>query len=226
MRYEPVRRYLDARRATQVLDVGSGWFGLSWYWPHDVVQTDLNFEGQPALGGRQGQAVFIRSTAQALPFRDATFEYVVCLDVLEHLPVTSRAPAVRELLRVAREGVLIGFPCGERARQMDRVLQVILRRRGRNLPPWLAEHLEQPAYPDRATVEAGLDQRWRIMQEIPNGNALLQLLVVLAEHHRVSARIASRLERGVAARGLPRWTSRGGTMRTIFVLEAPRAAQA
>ena len=50
-------------------------------------------------------AAAVRGTAYALPFPDATFDYVVCSEVLEHLPQDARAMA--ELSRVLRPGGLI-----------------------------------------------------------------------------------------------------------------------
>ena len=45
LRYLPVVTLLDQCEARQVLDVGSGWHGLSRYRAGPVVQTDLQFSG-------------------------------------------------------------------------------------------------------------------------------------------------------------------------------------
>ena len=50
-------------------------------------------------------AAAVRGTAYGLPFDDDTFDYVVCAEVLEHLPEDSRAMA--ELTRVLKPGGLI-----------------------------------------------------------------------------------------------------------------------
>ena len=50
-------------------------------------------------------AAAVRGTAYGLPFADDTFDYVVCAEVLEHLPQDSRAMA--ELTRVLKPGGLI-----------------------------------------------------------------------------------------------------------------------
>ena len=50
-------------------------------------------------------AAAVRGTAYGLPFADDTFDYVVCAEVLEHLPEDSRAMA--ELTRVLKPGGLI-----------------------------------------------------------------------------------------------------------------------
>jgi hypothetical protein len=44
---------------------------------------------------------FVQSTASKLPFPDASFDLVVCMDVLEHIPKMEREKAVEEIMRVA-----------------------------------------------------------------------------------------------------------------------------
>jgi SAM-dependent methyltransferase len=44
------------------------------------------------------------ASADALPFADASFDLVTCMDVVEHLPVETRRPAACELRRVLRPG--------------------------------------------------------------------------------------------------------------------------
>lgn len=108
LRYEPFLKVLEERNATEVLDVGSGWYGVSWYWPRRVVQTDLHFAGaKSGLGGRRGSAHFVCSTAERLPFADDSFDFVLSSDMMEHLREDLRGPSVAELARVARRGVLI-----------------------------------------------------------------------------------------------------------------------
>ena len=58
--------------------------------------------------GRCPSATFVRGDACALPFEGKSFDLVVCLEVLEHLPDPSRA--LRELRRVTRGGCLLSVP--------------------------------------------------------------------------------------------------------------------
>jgi SAM-dependent methyltransferase len=53
-------------------------------------------------------ARLVRGDACELPFEDRSFDLVVCLEVLEHLPEPARA--LRELRRVARTGCLLSVP--------------------------------------------------------------------------------------------------------------------
>lgn len=158
LRYQPVIDILDRDGPATVLDVGSGWHGLSWYWPRPVVQADVEFGDVGPSDGRAGVAHQVRSTAEALPFADGAFDYVVSLDLIEHLPDAARAAAVRELARVARVAVIVGYPSGPAAQRCDRTLDRMLRATPARLvpawPTWLDEHRRQRAYPDRRTLDA------------------------------------------------------------------------
>ncbi len=45
-----------------------------------------------------------------LPFKDGSFDLVVCTEVLEHIPPEKLGTACRELMRVSRRYLLIGVP--------------------------------------------------------------------------------------------------------------------
>jgi SAM-dependent methyltransferase len=225
LRYAPIIGLLDSAGAERVLDVGSGWWGLSWYWPHLVVQTDFSFVGSAPAIGRSGRASFVRSSAERLPFADNAFDFVVSSDMLEHLPEQLRAPSVRELTRVASRGVIVGFPCGEPARRLDRRIDTLLARARRPRPEWLDEHLAQTSYPDRATVADALPEDWEIVSDHRNGGPRSQLMVAIAESLPVSRRITAVIERQLARRGAARRDPSGPAIRMIYQL-APKTAGA
>lgn len=230
LRYEPVIRLLDGMSATNVLDVGSGWSGLSWYWPHRVVQTDLNFAGPPpAADARRGQVDLVRSTAERLPFADGAFDVAVSLDLMEHLPEHLRHDSVRELARVSRRGFLIGFPVGDPADQVDRWLVWLLNRTpGCFVPDWLEEHRAQEHYPDRNTLVGALPPGWKIAQEVPSGNRFAQTAVVYAEALPRTSRLLGAAERRVRRAGTPDLFHRGRTYRMIWLVvpDGPRGRPA
>jgi ubiquinone/menaquinone biosynthesis C-methylase UbiE len=90
-----VRARLDRLApATRVLDVGCGEGVLvEEYAARLVIEgVDLNYSSARV---RQGSAL-------ALPFPDASFDVVLCLDVLEHLPHADQAAALGEICRVLR----------------------------------------------------------------------------------------------------------------------------
>lgn len=219
LRYEPVIGLLDEMGATDVLDVGSGWSGLSWYWPHRVVQTDLNFAGQPPPESeRQGEVTLVRSTAEKLPFAADSFDVAVALDMMEHLPEHLRRDSVRELARVSRRGFITGFPVGKPADRVDRWLVWLFGRTpGCSVPDWLEEHRSQDRYPDRTTLLDAMPAGWHIAREVPSGNVLAQTAVVYAEALPRTGRVLRAAERRVHRAGTPAMFDRGRTYRTIWL---------
>jgi glycosyltransferase involved in cell wall biosynthesis len=113
-RYELLRRLLEEAADNvslshrRILDVGSGpdrltelAVGPDW----TVVPADVGDTGDPEL-------VRLRSGAP-LPFEDDEFEFVVALDVLEHVPPPLRPSFLDECGRVARHVVVVACPTSD-----------------------------------------------------------------------------------------------------------------
>jgi SAM-dependent methyltransferase len=224
LRYRPVASLLDELRADDVLDVGSGWHGLSCYRRGWVVQTDLSFASRRPGGEPIGRPTYVCASAERLPFHDGSFDFVVSLDLVEHLPELLRRPAILELTRVARRGVLIGFPVGPVAAATDRKLRRALLLARCPIPDWLEEHLDQPEYPDAETVAAALPHGWQIVREEPLGNARLMFAVVLGEHLPVVHHLTSVADRWYRRRASSRLLGRGACYRRVWLL-APAVAE-
>jgi len=71
----------------------------------DVVGVDLSLE---AL--RYVQASKVLASVDALPFRNASFDIVLCTELLEHLPFTVYHKALSEVARVSRNYILVSVP--------------------------------------------------------------------------------------------------------------------
>jgi SAM-dependent methyltransferase len=116
------RRVLDLISSTgarRILDVGCGEGftmrelrrdGLVSGWGEaGMVGVDLS---AAALAWNQDQQMacspLMVADVRRLPFADSSFDLVLCLEVLEHLPVS--ALGLRELMRVTRSHVLVSVP--------------------------------------------------------------------------------------------------------------------
>lgn len=102
---EVVRAWLDGLPSTtRVLDAGSGEGVLV-----DEFAGRLRIEGIDA--NYSSDRVRLGSIT-ALPYADATFDRVLCLDVLEHLTFDDQPRALAELTRVLRPGgeILLSVP--------------------------------------------------------------------------------------------------------------------
>lgn len=138
VRYWPIAGYLRSRLdpADAILDVGSGPVGISPYLRNPVIGADLRFPGP------RGRLRPCRADITRLPFADAAFPGVICVDTLEHLPVEIRAAAVAEIVRCARRFAVVACPCGAESEAYDRRLDAYLRARTGDGDRFLDEHLE------------------------------------------------------------------------------------
>lgn len=97
---------LPQARRRAILDVGCGSGRtldlLAAY--GNAVGVDLSEEAV-AVARERGHAGVLRAAAEQLPFADASFDLVTCLDVLEH--TLDDRGALRELRRVTRPGGLL-----------------------------------------------------------------------------------------------------------------------
>lgn len=100
-----VRAYLDALPAgTRVLDAGCGEGILV-----EEYASRLAIEG---VDENYSSAHVRQASVLALPYGDAQFERILCLDVLEHLRFDEQRQALAELHRVLRPGgeLLVSVP--------------------------------------------------------------------------------------------------------------------
>lgn len=106
-----VEWYRDRMGGVSMLDVGCGtatqweYFSGGFYCGVDVTKKFLDC----AKSMYNVDAELVNSSGGALPFRDSSFDVVTCKDLLEHLPPDVWRCFVREMLRVARLGVIIVF---------------------------------------------------------------------------------------------------------------------
>ena len=107
--YEAKRRAVLDRLAAQprfrILDVGGGYGRyagpLSRY--HDVTLSDVSADMLAEAQARWGSSLeVVQADAQDLPFPEASFDAVLAIDLLPHLPDLGEGLAV--LVRVARTG--------------------------------------------------------------------------------------------------------------------------
>ncbi|MEY2517142.1 MAG: hypothetical protein QOJ89_4500 [bacterium] len=144
-----VTRELPRDGPPRLLDVGCGRAGMAAFLdPIPVAGVDLRPPDKP-LANR----TFTLGSITDLPFPDSSFSYVSCIDVLQELSERERERGVAEMLRVARDGLVIAAPIGATASRSDAELERALLARGAAVPPWVRASRANP-YPTLDAVLA------------------------------------------------------------------------
>jgi len=97
---------LQIPRNALVLEVGSG--GAPHFHSDVLCDKYLNGKGTARVGRLKTDRPFVFGDAQALPFVDNAFDYIICFHVLEHLDNPENC--LKELMRVGGAGY-IETPC-------------------------------------------------------------------------------------------------------------------
>jgi SAM-dependent methyltransferase len=122
---------------SSVVEVGCGPAGITEFLDRKVIGIEPN----PVVA-RNKNLEIIEGSVMALPFPDNAIDYVLCVDVMEHLPAELRAGAIGELLRIARKKVIISCPCHDWATAGELELKQMFEKTGFDVPDWLQEHLD------------------------------------------------------------------------------------
>jgi len=125
--------YDNVRRNTAILDLGCGAGMLALLKRKGVTLTGADLSDEcVAAARRNGYDETLRAELHALPFAEASFDYVVSLDVIGHIPAEQKDAVLAEIRRVLRpDGVTLhGIECTDRAarRRYDEMSPEELRR--------------------------------------------------------------------------------------------------
>lgn len=143
VRYEYARCAINSMRTKRkhsILEVGAGAHGnLANYLPEDAITfLDLNLPEEILSDSR-----FVIGDATELAYAEESFDFVIALDVLEHIPSEKRKVCIENLHRVAKLGVVLSVPhyC-IRDRYEDDLLKTFYLLCGMEPPIWIDEHID------------------------------------------------------------------------------------
>ena len=114
--------YDNVRRGSSVLDLGCGAGVLALLKRKEVILAGIDVSSDcAAIARTNGYDLAITAELTALPFAEASFDYVVSLDVMGHIEFDQKDAVLAEIKRVLRpDGVTLhGVECMNREQQKD-----------------------------------------------------------------------------------------------------------
>jgi cyclopropane fatty-acyl-phospholipid synthase-like methyltransferase len=114
--------YDNVRAGSSVLDLGCGTGMLALLKRKGVSLAGVDLSPECALAAlRNGYDAALTANLSRLPFADATFDYVVSLDVLGHIGFEEKDAVLSEIKRVLRKGgvTMHGIECTDRSTRKE-----------------------------------------------------------------------------------------------------------
>lgn len=110
LRYGPIVAELKRMKRTKpdlsVLEVGSGSKGITRFFRHPVTGVDVEFQEHK---NKHLKEVIVKPDGK-LPFPDRSFDAVISVDCIEHIPRPKRDRLMAEMKRVSKDSILITAP--------------------------------------------------------------------------------------------------------------------
>lgn len=169
LRYLPIVTDLKKvyKEGEIIAEIGSGITGVTPYLKKLVIGVDVGFD----LTKKNEYLTPVKGSALKLPFGDRSIDYVLSVDMLEHIKPVDRPGAVLEMIRSARKKIYLSFPCGSESARVDRYLADYYLKKHGHQYPYLKEHLEL-GLPDETEVETIFKENGRGKLKIYNNTNL------------------------------------------------------
>ena len=134
-RYLPFIPLLEGK----ILDVGGGIGNLYDLSKKKITVFDID-ERELEIARKKGLET-VKGDGSNLPFKDNSFDTVISVATLEHIPKENRSKFLKELRRVAKKKVLIYAPYGEIGEEYDKRLYKFRKKLGKD-DRWTREHIQ------------------------------------------------------------------------------------
>lgn len=160
---------LRAEKTTlSILDVGSGLGTLSEYLAREFSSVVVNVEISPVR--KLGNLVV--ADGSSLPFKDASFDFLVSSDVLEHAKSDDRLRFVGELMRCCRLGLVITYSKLHKNHSSQSGIKIFENFCRNCLPGWYLEHNRTKIVDDVALLNSLKESAYQIIEQKPLSGVL------------------------------------------------------
>jgi len=161
---------------TSVLEVGCGQIGISNYLDKQIV--GLESSSLPSLAPNLR---IVNGSILNPPFAEAEFDFVVCVDVLEHLARSDRRKALANMLHLAKRALILACPIADNASTYEDWLASWFLFNTGFVPNWLLEHVEN-GLPSLNDVISMIHETELAYSFFPNEGIYQHYAAVLLDH--------------------------------------------
>lgn len=175
LRYLPIVSVIKRKglQDTSILEVGSGSLGITPFLKKPIDGLDVDFSGpQTKLLTK------IKGSAFDLPMRKNSYDVVISVDTLEHIPKNQREKSIYEMIRASKRLVVIVVPTGKLAELQDQNLEKYFQKVFGEKDQFLEEHV-QNGLPQNDEILVGIDKSLRQLSKkaVISSRPLLNLAV-------------------------------------------------
>jgi len=140
IRYSEIVRIIGKTKKNNpsIIEIGSGKIGITSYLKQKVVGVDVTFDDYPSLGYLEERVY----NGTKLDYFDNRFDFVISVDMLEHVPIRERQRIISEMIRIGKTYIVLAFPCSAKSKLYEKKLERRYIRCGLPVPKYLKEHME------------------------------------------------------------------------------------
>lgn len=159
VRYTYAQQAVNAMRNKEshtILEVGAGAHAnlADYLKADDIVFLDLDLPNEVL-----GDSRFVIGDATNLSYDEGSFDFVIALDVIEHIPVEHRKRFIENINRVAKIGVILSAPhYSVKSPFEDELLKMFYHLCGTETPIWIDEHIDC-TLPTKAEIVSLVEQQ-------------------------------------------------------------------
>lgn len=184
IRYLPIIKFITENKPISVCEIGSGSYGIGKFFDINFTGVDINFQdysGVQIEDETNNKMKQIIGNAEKIPLENSSMDLVFSLDTFEHINEREREQSIKEMMRISKEHIIVGFPCGKYAKKADERIKSFYLFFNKKVPLWLIEHLENE-YPKEYFFDEFLKKNNYFYHTIKNENSFFHFLLIITEN--------------------------------------------